>query len=297
MAIVVTAPAKLNLTLDILGRRPDGYHEIATVMQSVDLADTVTLTANDSGRLSLAVRGATLPLDNQNTAWTAAKLFLQHIGQPRVGLHVLLDKRVPMQAGMGGGSADAAGVLVGLNALTGAGLSMEELCALGARVGADVPFCIAGGTAFATGIGTTLAPYPPMPDCAIVLAKPPVGVSTGAAYAAIDSAPMLYRPDNDGMRRALEQGRLPRIGQLLCNVFEHALALPQVEQLEAAMRTFSPLGCCMTGSGSVVFALFDEDAVAARCAEALQKTDAEVFLCRPCRTGAQVVEKEKEEML
>lgn len=289
MAITVTAPAKLNLTLDILGRRPDGYHEIATVMQTVDLADTVTLTPNDSGYLSLAVRGAKLPLDNQNTAWVAAQQFMKTAGISRLGLHITLDKRVPMQAGMAGGSADAAGVLVGLNALTGANLSTEELCAIAARVGADVPFCVSGGTALATGTGTTLAPYPAMPDCAIVVAKPPVGVSTAAAYAAIDNAPMLVRPDNDGMRRALEQERLPRIGQLLCNVFEHALALPEVEQLAGAMRAHAPLGCCMTGSGSVVFALFETDEAAARCADTLRQTYTDVFVCRPCGHGAQVI--------
>ena len=290
VAVIVSAPGKVNLTLDILGRRPDGYHEIATVMQAVTLADTVTLTPDASGRLSLSIHGAPLQPDENNTACLAARRFWEYVGVPENGLHIRLDKRVPMQAGMAGGSADAAGVLVGLNALTGAGLSSEELCAIGARVGADVPFCVCGGTAFATGTGTEMTALPPLPDCAIVLAKPPVGVSTAAAYAAIDRASRLRHPDNDAMRRALEDGQIASVGRLMGNVFEEALALPEVERLVAAITAFSPCGCCMTGSGSVVFALFDDEEAAAHCVGRLQThEDAAVFSCRPCRHGAQVI--------
>lgn len=294
MTVSVLAPAKINLTLDVTGRRPDGYHEIKSVMQAVDLADTVTLTLNDSGRITLDVGGAPVPDDKKNTAFAAALAFFERIGRRDFGVHITLQKRVPMQAGMAGGSADAAGVLVGLNALTGAGLSTEELCAVGAKVGADVPFCVLGGTALATGTGTRLKPLPAMPDCYIVAAKPPVGVSTAVAYQAIDNAPMLYRPDTDGMKRALQQGRLDRVGKLLCNVFEHALALPEVEQLVTAMRAFAPLGCCMTGSGSVVFALFADKAQAEDCAAELQKTYTEVFVCHPYSAGAQVINQKED---
>lgn len=291
MAVVVSAPGKVNLTLDILGRRADGYHEIATVMQAVTLADTVTLTPDASGRLSLSIHGSPLRPDEKNTACLAARQFWKYVGAPESGLHIRLDKRVPMQAGMAGGSADAAGVLVGLNALTGAGLSMEELCAIGAHVGADVPFCVRGGTALATGIGTELTALPPLPDCTMVLVKPPVGVSTVAAYAAIDGAARLRHPDNDAMSKALESGRLASVGRLMSNVFEQALALPEVGRLVAAIGAFSPCGCCMTGSGSVVAALFDEEEAAARCVAALQAhaDAAAVFLCHPCRRGAQVI--------
>lgn len=290
--VTVTAPAKVNLTLDILGKRADGYHEIATVMQAVELADTVTLELNDSGKISLSIQGAELPADEHNTAWVAARLFLQARGTPSQGVHIALDKHVPMQAGMAGGSADAAGVLVGLNALTGAAWPMERLCEIGAQVGADVPFCLCGGTALATGIGTTMRPLTPLADCTIVLIKPPVDVSTAAAYAAIDSAPMLYRPDNDAMCMALQKGSLPRVGNLMCNVFEQALALPEVERLVAAVRAFAPRGCCMTGSGSVVFALFDEESTAQQCAASLRThaDAAAVFVTHPCRTGARVLD-------
>lgn len=290
MRVTVRAPAKVNLTMDVLGRRPDGYHEVATVMQTVDLADTVTLTDNRSGRVTVEVKGARLPLDRHNTAVAAALCYLRRIGKPRFGVHITLDKQVPMQAGMAGGSADAAGVLVGLDQLTGAGLGTQALCELGAAVGADVPFCVLGGTALATGIGTELTPLPPLPDCTILAVKPPVGVSTAVAYAAIDNAPMLYRPDNDGMCRALQQGRLTRVGQLMCNVFEHALALPEVEGAIGAIKEFSPLGCCMTGSGSVVFALFEKEEEAQTCAAALRgQGSSRVYVCRPHRAGAQVI--------
>ena len=291
VAVVVSAPGKVNLTLDILGRRADGYHEIATVMQAVTLADTVTLTPDASGRLSLSIHGAPLPPDEKNTACVAARRFWEYVGAAESGLHIRLDKRVPMQAGMAGGSADAAGVLVGLNALTGAGLTCEELCAIGTRIGADVPFCVRGGTTLATGTGTEMTPLSPLPECTIVLVKPPVGVSTAAAYAAIDRAPQLRHPDNDAMRQALEGGQLSSVGRLMGNVFEQALALPEVKRLTTAIAAFSPLGCCMTGSGSVVFALFDDEAVAARCVAALRAhaDAAAVFSCHPCRHGAQVI--------
>lgn len=290
MTVTVRAPAKVNLTLDVLGLRPDGYHEIATVMQAVDLTDTVTLTADRSGRVTVEVKGARLPLDRHNTAVSAALSYLRRIGKTRFGVHITLEKRVPMQAGMAGGSADAAGVLVGLDQLTGANLGTRTLCELGAEVGADVPFCVLGGTALATGTGTELTPLTPLPDCWILAVKPPVGVSTAVAYAAIDNAPMLYRPDNDGMCRALQQGRLPRVGQLMCNVFEHALALPEVEKAVSAVKEFSPLGCCMTGSGSVVFALFEKKEQAQTGASALREQGYDrVFLCRPHRAGAQVI--------
>ena len=295
MTVTVFAPAKVNLTLDVLGRRPDGYHEIATVMQAVDLGDTVTLTPDRSGRVSVEVKGARLPLDRHNTAVAAALAYLRRVGKTRYGVKITLDKKVPMQAGMAGGSADAAGVLVGLDQLTGGNLGLQALCELGADVGADVPFCVMGGTALATGTGTRLTPLTPLPDCWILAVKPPVGVSTAAAYMAIDSAPMLYRPDNDGMCRALQQGRLPRIGRLMCNVFEHALALPEVETAVGAVREFAPLGCCMTCSGSVVFALFGEEQAAGTCADALREQGYDrVYVCRPFRAGAQVIKISEE---
>ena len=290
MTVTVTAPAKLNLTLDVLGRLPNGYHEIKSVMQAVDLSDTVVLRNTTESGIALTIEGADLTPDRKNTAWKAAEAFLTHIGRPDFGVHITLQKQVPMQAGMAGGSADAAGVLVGLNVLTGTALSQDVLCALGAKVGADVPFCLVGGTKLAVGTGTELLPSPPMPEAYIVVVKPPVNVSTAVAYAAIDRARDLCPPNHEEMAAALKAGDLPRVGALLSNVFEQALDLPQVARLREHMLSFSPLGCRMTGSGSVVFALFQEEEQARRCAAALRGEYTEVFLCRPRRGGAEVKE-------
>jgi len=283
----VSAPAKLNLTLDVLGVRADGYHEMKSVMQAVDLCDTVELTET-AGGITLAIMGSDLVPDERNTAYKAAAAFLQYIHREEYGVHIDLHKHIPMQAGMAGGSADAAAVLVGMNALTGAGLSTETLCEIGAAVGADVPFCVAGGAAVASGIGTTLQAVTPLVNGYIVAAKPAVSVSTAEAYRAIDSAVGLPTPDHDGMCAAMAAGDLCRVGALLCNVFENALALPAVSELLDEMRAFSPCGCRMTGSGSVAFALFAEEAAATRCAEVLRENYNEVYICRPIAGGAEV---------
>lgn len=288
MTVTVTAPAKVNLTLEVGARREDGYHEMKSVMQAVDLCDTVTLTANDSGRITLAITGAALPADLHNTAFKAARVFSEHIGRAAFGVHIDLQKRIPMQAGMAGGSADAAAVLWGMNVLTGAALPQETLCALGAKVGADVPFCVMGGAALASGIGTTLRAVTPLRDGWLVAVKPAVNVSTAEAYRATDSAGALPLPDHDGMCRAMAAGDLTRVGALLCNAFEEALQLPEVAALRARMREYAPLGCLMTGSGSVVYALFEASEDAHRCAAGLREEYKDVFVCRPIAGGVEV---------
>ncbi len=289
MTVTVTAPAKVNLTLEVGARREDGYHEMKSVMQAVDLCDTVTLTANDSGAITLSITGAALSADPSNTAFKAARVFLEYVGRPDYGVHIDLTKRIPMQAGMAGGSADAAAVLWGMNTLTGASLSPDTLCTLGAKVGADVPFCVMGGAALASGIGTTLQPVTPLADGWFVAVKPRVNVSTAEAYRATDSKNNLARPDHEGMCCAMAKGDLPRVGALLENAFEDALQLPEVAALQTAMREYAPLGCLMTGSGSVVYALFSTETDARRCADGLRADYAEIYICRPVASGARVL--------
>ncbi len=275
------APAKLNLTLDIAGRRADGYHEIRTVMQTIDLCDEVTLCPQPGGGLRLTLSDPSLPADGRNTAWKAAEYFLERTGLSCPGLSIHVKKRIPQQAGLAGGSADAAAVLRGLNRLFAAGLSAQELRDIGGRVGADVPFCVEGGTVLATGIGEQLLPLPPLRDVWVVVAKPPVGVSTKAAYEAVDTASAyLTRPQETRMIETLSAGDTALVGALLCNVFEQALALPEVAGLRRQLAPFSPLGCAMTGSGSAVFALFADEADAHACAAALSSS-AQSFVCRP----------------
>ncbi len=305
MPLSVAAPAKINLSLDITGTRDDGYHLVDTVMQAVSLCDTVTVWESDQPGISLELTGAgadTLPADDTNTAWKAAALFREAVkkrGMEPAGIGIRIHKRIPFAAGLAGGSADAAGVLAALNRLYGSLLEEEELADLGGRVGADVPFCLLGGTAQATGIGTILTPLPDLPDCDIVIAKPAGGVSTAQAYQAVDRAfgcteeteTPLHRPRTSVLVDAVCSGSLLQVGRELCNVFEQALRLPETEMLKREMNRFHPLGCLMTGSGSAVFALFAHRTDAEKCAEALRLMKAlpggapAVFLCRPFRGG------------
>lgn len=291
MTMTIEAPAKLNLTLDVTGRRPDGYHEMHSIMQTVNLADIVRMTTNREGCIHLRMSDPSLPTDGRNTAYKAASLFFLHTGLTHTGIDIAVEKHIPMQAGMAGGSADAAAVLVGLNALTGAGLPMEELCQLGAGVGADVPFCVLGGTAEATGTGTDLRTLPPLPDCTVLVVKPPVGVSTAQAYGLVDGAVITRRPDAAAMTAALSAGDMAAVGGLLGNVFEEAMALPEVAEIREIVAGFPAAGCIMTGSGSAVFALFERGEDAAACAARLRPRFPENWLCRPCRTGARCIEQ------
>lgn len=289
---VVLAPAKINLTLDITGRRPDGYHTMQMVMQAVDLCDRVTITRRPQPGILLRCSRPDLPQGPGNLAWRAAERFLAQVGRPGDGLEIVLEKRIPSQAGLAGGSADGAGVLRGLNALYGSPLSEEALCALALPLGADVPFCLVGGTVLAQGIGEAFTPLPALPACHIVIAKPQVGVSTAAAFARFDREGCRRRPDTPGMVAALRAGSLPQVGQALCNVLEETAALPEVAALRRQMEQSGALGSAMTGSGSAVFALFAGEEPARRCCEGLRAAAPEVFLTRPLGRGAYLAGRE-----
>lgn len=284
--VTVNAPAKINLTLNMEGRREDGYHLLSSVFQSISLADRVTLTKAEESGIVLTLSDPLLPCDERNTAFRAARVFFDKTGiEPSVAICV--EKIIPQQAGLGGGSADAAAVLVGLNALFEAGLTTDELCGLGEKVGADVPFCIVGGTAMVTGIGEIIEPIAPLPSCFLVVAKPAVGVSTAAAYAAVDSVPTVPA-DQQAMRRAIEEGNLEEVGKRLSNAFEQALNIPEVADLLEQMRAFSPLGCMMSGSGSAVFALFSNSQDAQACVNTLSES-VQSYACEPLSVGAAVL--------
>lgn len=285
MTVTVLAPAKINLTLDVTGRRDDGYHLIHTVMQSIDLCDRITVKETGTGDITLDVSDERVPSDERNTAYRAAQAFFAETALPNPGIAIRVQKRIPMEAGLAGGSADAAGVLVALNILTDARLETDELCRIGGKIGADVPFCVLGGAANATGTGTILSPLPSMPDCWLTVAKPDVGVSTAEAYRRIDAAEIERRPLNSAMIDALCGGELAEVGRLLCNVFQEAVDLPEVAAIAHEMREQQTLGCAMTGSGSAVFGIFEEKAAAKRCADLLKRDGYTVFVCRPCTTG------------
>ncbi len=279
MQVTVIAPAKINLTLDVVGRRADGYHLLESVMQSVDYCDTLTASRADTVTLR-TIGGEVCPIE-KNTAYRAANAFFAHTGIAG-GVAMTLHKHIPQQAGMGGGSADAAAALHALNRLYDTRLSVDELCRIGVTIGADVPFCVMGGAAYATGIGEELTALPRMPHCAIVIAKPDDGVSTAEAYAAIDSRPIERYAGHPAMLAAMRAGDLEGICRGVYNVFESATAIEGVRALRERMAAFAPLAVRMTGSGSAVFAVFDDDAAAQQCADSLHGDYAFARVCRPC---------------
>ena len=279
MQVTVHAPAKINLTLDVVGRRADGYHLLESIMQSVDCCDTLTAKKIPYG-IELAVVGGAVCPTEKNTAYRAAQVFFRACGIDG-GVRMTLHKRIPQQAGMGGGSADAAATLHALNVLYDTHLPTDALCEMGMQVGADVPFCVLGGTAMVTGIGEGLAPLPMLPECYIVIAQPSDGVSTAKAYAALDGAPMPMHPEHPAALDALRQGDLVGVCRQVDNVFEPACAIEGVRAIRARMAEFSPLAAQMTGSGSAVFAVFDDPQTTHACAAALLKEHPVAFVCRP----------------
>lgn len=276
----VFAPAKLNLTLDILGRREDGYHLLDMVMQSVSVYDTLLLTPINEPRIELLCDREGIPCGDGNTVRKAAQAFYQAAGIQSKGLHVHIQKRIPEQAGMAGGSTDAAAVLRAMNQLYQTGFSMEQLCEIGLLVGADVPFCLHGGILRVGGIGEVFTPVPALPPCFFVVCKPPVSVSTAEAFTRVDTGANTPR-HTPGMLQALQTGILTDVAAQLGNAFQDVLEVPGVASLQKQMVELGALGACMTGSGSAVFGIFATRQGAEACRTALLQHYSQVFLCEP----------------
>jgi 4-diphosphocytidyl-2-C-methyl-D-erythritol kinase len=284
--VVSSAPAKINLSLEIEGRRDDGYHLIRTVMQAVDIRETVEICRVEKPGVNLRVSGFSLPMSRDNTVYKAVEAFFEDTGIRRFGLDIKVTKRIPVGAGLAGGSADAAATLVALNEMCGCGFSTDDLCEIGAKVGADVPFCIVGGTALGTGTGTELERLPLLPDCYIVIAKPPENVSTDKAYRLFDSAGVSFK--SRAVEDGLKKGDLRAIARGLFNNFESVISLPGVLEIKAAMKRLGALGCQMTGSGSAVFGIFESAGPVESCAVELLEKFETVFVCRPDCEGARI---------
>ena len=278
------ANAKINLMLDIVGRRDDGYHLLSMIMQSVSLHDVITVEKTATDDLTLSCNDATVPCDDRNLIIKAAKVFFAESGIKFEGLHFNLTKNIPSQAGLGGGSADAAATLRALNRLYAFPLSDEKLLAIALRLGADVPFCLLGGTYLAEGIGEILSPLPSMADCGIVIVKPPFGSSTVEAYRLADTCSFPH-PSAKPVADALASGDLPALSDSLGNAFQSILANSEIERICADLKTFGALGSSMTGSGTAVYGIFPTFETAAACAEILSGKGEKCFVCSPVTSG------------
>lgn len=280
----VRAYAKLNLTLDVISRREDGYHDLRMVMQTVDLADTLTLTEVEGEGVRMRTNLRYLPSDERNLAAVAAKKFWEINGCNGKGLAIDLHKRIPVCAGMGGGSSDAAAVLRAMNELSGGYMSVEELARMGEQVGSDVPYCVLGGTALAEGKGERLTVLPPLPDCHIVICKPTFSISTPELFGCIDCRKIRCRPDTDGIISALQSGDLAGVARRLYNVFEDVLTDrrgAEIAEIKHEMISGGALGAAMSGTGPTVFGLFDDPKKAQTVVQTLKARYSDVFLSRP----------------
>ncbi len=281
--VKVFAPAKVNLSLDIVGIRRDGYHLMQMVMQTVGLFDVVYAEPRREG-ITLDCGISRLPTDNRNLAVQAAAAFFRHTGRTG-GAALRLVKQIPSGAGMGGGSADAAAVLAAPDKLYNTRLPREELCALGETVGADVPFCFHGGTALVEGIGERITPLRALPRCWITVVKPGISVNTRTAFAAFDQGEVSRRPDTPALLAALESRSLPALAREMVNVFEETAALPELRQIKQELLRLGALGAVMTGSGSAVFGLFADRRQAALARRRLEGNRRQSFLCEPVSHG------------
>lgn len=267
--IRLKACAKINFCLDIVGVRPDGYHLLESVMQSVDLHDIVTVTRCRKPGVRVFCSQEEIP-EKSNTAYRAAEVFLREaqLGD-RFGAEIHIRKKIPSQAGLGGGSADAAAVLVGLNRLFKTRYSQTQLCAMGAQIGADVPFCVTGGTCLVRGIGEIMTRLDDCFDCFIVIVKGQDGVSTKQAYQDFDEATDLVALQLDKVIEALSCGNFEALKGKLINVFEQSTRVAQVASIVGELRAFGAIEAAMTGSGSAVFGIFQDRKAARRCAAKL----------------------------
>lgn len=282
-SVTVLAPAKLNLSLDVVGTLPNGYHDLDMVMQTIDLYERLELRR--SQYLNLRMPGSFVPVNDKNTAVKAAIAFFNYTGL-LAGVDITIHKKVPVRAGMAGGSADAAGVLVGLNELYGARLSMSELCAIGAGVGADVPFALMGGTCRVRGVGDLIKPLPPCPDCWFVVVMPSVGISTPEAFQRYDQMGSPVHPDCDKQEAAVRADDLSGVCAAAGNALEHCSGATETPSICALLNENGALTSLMTGSGAAVFGVFEQEEQAKAAADALRGEYKQVYLARPTRGGA-----------
>lgn len=283
--MIVRAAAKLNLMLDMIKKLDNGYHSLFMVMQSVDLCDTVDVQRNNLNKIVIESDSVDMPKDSTNIAFKCAEKFFDAMGISQRGITIRIGKNIPMAAGIAGGSADGAAVIYCLNKIYGANLSLAKLCEIGAKVGADIPFSLTGGTAVVLNTGDVLAPVKPLEECKIVIVKPEQDVSTKEAYAMLDNVQRLRHLDRAGMLEAVANGDYKAICSKCGNVFEQAVEVPERPYIKSTMRKYGADACLMSGSGPTVFGMFSDSEKADLCYNELKKNYRNVFKCSPVSKG------------
>ena len=275
--------AKINLTLDVLDKRPDGYHDIQSVMQTISIRDDVQIDVDTDKPWTLSCDQEGVPTDERNLAWKAAKVFYEQMKFDTTGIAIRITKRIPMGAGLGGGSADAAAVLRALNRHYGNPLSILALAELGALVGSDVPFCTLCGTAMVEGRGERLRKLPDMPDCCFVVCKPDFSSSTPELYQKLDETVIPKRPDNQAMESALLAGDLGKVAENVYNVFDPLVTKDHLElnYIKSIFNSYGSVAQQMTGSGSAVFAIVPDFEFAAVICSMLKDNYPQVYIAKP----------------
>lgn len=289
-SVTVKAYAKINLGLDVLRKRPDGYHDVSMIMQTVNLHDTINIKKTSFQSITIETNLYYLPTDRRNLVYKAVELF-NMVHPIRSGLNIFINKRIPVAAGLAGGSADAAATLKGLNKLCQTNLSMDELMKLGVKLGADVPYCLLMGTALSEGIGEILTPLAPMPDCSILLVKPDVSVSTKHVYENLVLNEKSKHPDIPGMLDALKENNLYKLTPLMDNILESVTikAHPVIKDIKEMMRAKGALTSLMSGSGPTVFGIFDDPHKAEKAYRYFKTSpyNKQVYLTKPYQNRCQ----------
>lgn len=289
MKVTVKAYAKINLMLDILSRLDNGYHDLFMIMQSIGLHDIINIENTDSGIIEISCNIKDIPCDERNIAYKAAKEFFSYTHIENTGIHIDINKRIPHAAGLAGGSADGAGVIIALDRLYCANLKEKDIIAIGSKVGADVPFCALGGTMLAQYTGTVLSHLPDLSEKHIIIVKPNQDVSTGKAYAAFDTAERVRHLDTKGMLLCCVNNDWKGISEKVGNVFEQFIEVTDRTVIKGIMRNHKCLCTCMSGSGPSVFGVFENKENAEKCVDVLKSTFKNTFLCTTVNNGCEIL--------
>ncbi|MEG2295378.1 MAG: 4-(cytidine 5'-diphospho)-2-C-methyl-D-erythritol kinase [Oscillospiraceae bacterium] len=287
--IYLKTPAKINLSLDIIGKLENGYHSIKTVMQTIDLFDFITIEKINTRGISISSTKDFVPTDESNLVYKCAMAFFKLANITNFSIHIHIEKHIPAQAGLAGGSGNGAGVIVGLNALFNTNFTLDILCSIGGKIGADIPFCIQGGTVLAEGIGEIITPIHPLCNCFILTVKPQQGICTKQAFDGMDLSPIRKHPYTNLLIDSLILDDLTGIAKNMYNVLEEVAPLDEIKKIKNTMLTYGALGSIMSGSGSAVFGIFKDKTTAIQCMKKLSIEFDTIFLNKPVNYGATIL--------